>query len=883
MNKMNIYYKLLLIFLCGCSGHLFAQTTTFTPTGTVARYVVPGGATSLSITAKGAQGGLGTGAGGSGAIMIGTFTATPGHVLKIIVGQQTTTTFHYCGGGGGGSFVWDSSAGSVLLLAAGGGGGGGYSGVTAGLDAVTTANGTNGGGGVAYGGGGVGGSGGTIPSYVRYGAGGAGWSTNGAGGLYSGCSAAGGGQRAISGGLGGIFGGNTSYDGTGGFGGGGGAQGCYIGYGGGGGGFSGGGGGAGATYNSGGGGGSFNAGAPQSNSVGNLGDGIVIINQLCVPPSAGAISGPLTVCVGASISLTNPSASPPGFFGGWSWTSSNPSIAIVGATTGIVTGVAPGVDTITFTVTFTCGTATIKRAVTVNPLPAAISGYVDVCPGSTTILTDATPGGRWSSSAGIVAAIGSLTGLVSGLTVGTTLITYTDTVTTCTISRFVHVVGLTGLHEVCAGNTITITPTVAGGTWSTGDAAKATVDTTGVVSGVSLGTVAIGYTLSSGCTLTWVVTVDALAPIVGTDSVCLGSERYVTDIVGGGVWTSSNTSVATITSDSGKVSGLTVGITTITYTLPTGCKAMVDFSVIDYPPSIIGNFTACPYTTTALVDVVGGGRWTSGNNGIATVDPATGVVTGVTADTVDIYYTIAPGCTIYTTITINPLPDPITGSRVICPGTKDTLFDSTPWGVWSSMSGSLLVVDSTGIVTALLASGNGTIRYTLPLTGCYRSAVVTVDPLPVPVITYNWVYGTLYATPGFATYQWYDSTTGLIPGATSSTIAATENSYYYVVVTDAFGCRGVSGPIYYNVSMVGINNTPNAQGIGFYPNPASSAIYFESQSYIRVIIASLDGRAQMEQSNPKEMDISHLANGIYLISVYDEKGERILVKKLVKE
>jgi len=54
-----------------------------------------------------------------------------------------------------------------------------------------------------------------------------------------------------------------------------------------------------------------------------------------------------------------------------------------------------------------------------------ITGPSAFCAGSTDTLTDATTGGAWSSSAPGVAAVGSGTGLVTGIAPGTSTITYT--------------------------------------------------------------------------------------------------------------------------------------------------------------------------------------------------------------------------------------------------------------------------------------------------------------------------------------------------------------------------------------------------------------------------------------------------------------------------
>ncbi len=240
---------------------------TFNYTGSMQNYTVPANVTTLTITAKGAQGGNG---GGLGAIMTGDVTVTPGNTLKILVGGQGMTNYQFCGtwfgaGGGGGSFV-TTSTNTPLIIA--GGGGGNICAPLVGMDAVTGTTGQNGNS-PAYpsniGYGGVAGNGAT--GNLPHGGNGGGLLTDGANG-----SCASPGQAFVNGGAGGVacIGLPGSDGGYGGGGGGGNAGG------GGGGGYSGGG----ASYHfpgNGGGGGSYNSGTNQVNSVGNTGNGQVII------------------------------------------------------------------------------------------------------------------------------------------------------------------------------------------------------------------------------------------------------------------------------------------------------------------------------------------------------------------------------------------------------------------------------------------------------------------------------------------------------------------------------------------------------------------------------------------------------------------------------
>lgn len=83
-------------------------------------------------------------------------------------------------------------------------------------------------------------------------------------------------------------------------------------------------------------------------------------------------------------------------------------------------------------------TVTGSATVTVNLLPAAITGTTSVCVGSTATLSSATAEGTWSSGTPSVATVNATSGVVTGVSSGTTVITYT-LVTGCSVTTTVTV------------------------------------------------------------------------------------------------------------------------------------------------------------------------------------------------------------------------------------------------------------------------------------------------------------------------------------------------------------------------------------------------------------------------------------------------------------
>ena len=463
------------------------------------------------------------------------------------------------------------------------------------------------------------------------------------------------------------------------------------------------------------------------------------------------ITGILNVCVGLSTTLNSTPA-------GGTWSSSN-SNAIIGSSSGIATGVLAGTSIITYTNGATCYTTTI---LTINPLPLPISGTLTVCVGLTTSLTDGGGGGgTWSASNGH-ATIGSISGLVTGVSAGTDVITYTLP-TGCMITAVVTVdplpSAISGTLVVCAGLTTSLSDVPAGGTWGINPTSVATIgSSSGIVTGGNVSvtsTATVTYTISTGCSITAVVTVNPLpAAISGTLTVCVGLTTTLSD-VGGGTWTASNGN-ATVGLNTGIVTGVTAGTDVITYTLPTGCITTAVVTVNPLPTAILGNLSVCSGLTTSLTDLTTGGTWMSSNTSAGTINSISGVVTAdtvLTTSTTTITYTLGTGCIITATVTVNPLPTPILGILNVCVGQTTTLNDLTPGGTWTSDApGTASVVSSTGIVTGVTAD-TATILYTITSTGCTTTAVVTVNPLPSAIL------GTLSVCSGLTTAL-SDLTTG---------------------------------------------------------------------------------------------------------------------------
>lgn len=651
------------------------------------------------------------------------------------------------------------------------------------------------------------------------------------------------------------------------------------------------------------------------------------------------ITGEAPICIGADVTLTGsgtPDATTP-------WSSSDDGIATV-SNTGVVTGVSGGVATITYLDNVGC---TITVDVTVNPDPT-ITGATPICIDETLQLVgSATANGvqPWTSSSAGIATIGS-TGLVTGVSAGTTTITYVNS-NSCqnTVDITVNpspLISTTqtpltgcnsndGIIEVSdvggATGTVTWTGTAAGsalsqtlpyditnlasGTYNvtfTDDASGCTSvisqevfinpgapvinpvsDTTScdvdytllnsIITGSGLTGGQAFYTATGGPTgvgtlipdgtvysattnvnvflydengacsseQTFSITVNPLPTISGETPICIGSTVQLT---GSGVpnastpWSSSNTSVATVSS-SGLVSGVSGGTSTITYINSNNCENSVLITV-NPDPTISDNVEICITGTNQLT---GSGSpavvspWISSSTGVATIDNA-GEVTGVTAGTSTITYTDNNGCQTTELVTVNPNPV-ITNNSPICIGAtvqlagSGTANSSTPW---VSSNTSIATVNNSGLVFGV-SDGTTNITYTNS-NGCEVVEVVTVNPDPIistsqtGLTLCNSDDGILHvsdAVNATGTVTWTGTASG---SANSETLqynitGLAAGTYNVTFTDDLTGCTSsVSQEIFVNPGAPILDDLPNVFPCDTYTLPTITGTSLSgSQSY----------------------------------------------------
>jgi len=501
---------------------------------------------------------------------------------------------------------------------------------------------------------------------------------------------------------------------------------------------------------------------------------VKITPRACTAP---VIGGVMHACVGSTSTLTDSTP-------GGKWTSADTTIATIDSNSGMATGIRSGNASITYTTSAGC---TNSASFTVNGAPSAITGPNNVCIGSSITLIDTTIGGTWSSSNTLLATVGSLSGIVTGVAAGTPVITYTIP-TGCIATKSIIVNPLpnagsiSGPSSVCVGSSIILTDGTPGGIWSSSNTSATVAG--GLVTGISAGIDTINYSVTNTCgtaAATKTIAVNSLPNagiITGASTVCVGSSITLNDGVSGGTWSSSNTS-ATVAG--GIVTGVSAGIDTISYSVTSTCGTAATSKTITVNPlpnagSISGPSSVCVGSSILLTDGAPGGTWSSSN---ANATVSGGLVTGVSAGSNVISYTVINTCgsaSATHALVVMPLANAgsISGPSSVCVGSAIALTDGVPGGVWSS-SNFTASIGTSGVVTGVTA-GLDTIVYTYT-NACGTDAtthLVTVNPLPnagsIAGPSTVCVASSITLTDGVAGGTWSSSNTALATAGSISGI-----------------------------------------------------------------------------------------------------------------
>ncbi len=426
------------------------------------------------------------------------------------------------------------------------------------------------------------------------------------------------------------------------------------------------------------------------------------------------------------------------------WTSSDSTKATI-TNDGLITAISSGTVTFEFTNDLTgCNSAASSPVVIQSAPTINFSGPTTICVNETTSISPSV-GGYWSSTDVSKATINN-EGIITGVSSGTVRFIFTNSSSGCVSDTSdvltilsPAIVEVTGPSSVCIGEISTLSPS-SGGTWTSDNTAIATVDSNGVITGVSAGTVTFTFLNDSGCssepTDEVIIESSPTVEFLGSSSICIGDVTTLNPSTYGS-WTSSDTTIATITNN-GIATAIAPGTVTLTFTnTNTGCIASETAElIVNAPPSISisGNTEICIGGSTNLQPSTGG-TWTSSNSNIATI-LSNGTVTGITAG--DVTFTFvesSTGCISAESAPVTVLAKPtvsVEGSNTICVGSSTTLSPSTG-GTWSSDNESVATVTNDGVVTGV---GLGIAKFTFTTTeGCASNQTSPIIVYDAPSIS----------------------------------------------------------------------------------------------------------------------------------------------------
>jgi gliding motility-associated-like protein len=518
-----------------------------------------------------------------------------------------------------------------------------------------------------------------------------------------------------------------------------------------------------------------------------------------LPAAVITANGPTAFCQGGSVTLTANAGS------SYLWST--------GATTQTITVNNTSDVTVTVTNANGCSATSAVTSVVVNANPVAnitsLNGNTFCQGASVTLVASTGASYAWSNGAFTQSVTLASTQTVTVTVTNADGCSATSAPFTVTMNPApVATVTANGPTTFCAGGSVVLTaPTAAAYLWNSGETTQT------IVASVD-GPYSVTITNGNGCTATsantniTVLAVPAVQAIAGANTVCAGSTTTLTNTTIGGVWTSSNTSVATVSAN-GEVTGVAAGTATVTYTVTNanGCSNAVSFTMnINATPvltAIAGTATVCEGATTTLANAQAGGTWSSSDVAIATV-AANGVVSGLSAGSANITYTYtnAAGCTssVAQALVVNALPVATvtaSGATTFCAGGSVTL--TAPAGMtyaWSTGEPTQAITVST--------SGNYTVTITNANACSATSAPVAVTVNALPTVSIANIGATTFCQGGSVTlisplnstysYSWNNGATA-ITGASNNTYVSSASGSYTLTITDANGCTATSAAI----------------------------------------------------------------------------------------
>jgi hypothetical protein len=275
----------------------------------------------------------------------------------------------------------------------------------------------------------------------------------------------------------------------------------------------------------------------------------------------------------------------------------------------------------------------------------------------------------------------------------------------------------------------------------------------------------------------------------------------------------------------------------------------------------------------------------------------TTLITGATADTLStgttgfykVVVTSAYGCKaekeVYVQQDTTALPVLAPTEAMICEEGSVLLYCHPAYTgfVFDWIKDGLSIVPPMPKASAINVSAAGTYKVTVTnLYGCINTTntgTVGIYPKPVkPIIIRTDPLLTVSPTT-YIYFQWYRNGKKII-GANSDKYTFSTNGKYHVEITDANGCLNQSDTITVDQVSVQYNNTYN--DIKIYPNPTNDVLFIEAPMDVLVQVYDMFGKKVIDEPYQDHISLGNLADGSYLIRIYDKNKQFISVQKINK-
>lgn len=345
----------------------------------------------------------------------------------------------------------------------------------------------------------------------------------------------------------------------------------------------------------------------------------------------------------------------------------------------------------------------------------------------------------------------------------------------------------------CEGSSAQLSPS-SGGTWTSSNVTRATVNSSGIAVGLSAGNVTFTFTNTlTGCsntTSTVTINSNPIFTLSNTDPTTCNGTNGTINILGLTPNTSyqysyalSNISIGPITATSNSTGQITnSGLGAGTYALSvvnlaSGCQSASQEITLINPnaPDIndIQDQVLCgtTYSLPAITgtNLPGNQAYYTGPNGTGSVISIGTVIS--TTSTIYMYTSTIGGCIDEEsfTVTIHSQPT-VTAPASLCVGSTEQLSPSSG-GTWVSNNPLIATISSSGLVTGT-AEGIASFSFTSTATGCSTTssnlnvtANATVDPIPDQIICAGDSLTPISFSGSAQQYNWTNDNTNIGLGA----------------------------------------------------------------------------------------------------------------------